>query len=101
MKVSFRGMATDITFNHQVTGNGDYGGTVVMSGGYNTGEAPETVDFENVTFSSTNSLTIKFGGLDRGAEYDALDVSGTANLGGMLTGFTNQSGRRHVCAHCW
>jgi hypothetical protein len=42
------------------------------------------VELENVSFGSANVLTIELGGVDRGTEYDALDVSGMAVIDGTF-----------------
>ncbi|MCH8840042.1 MAG: hypothetical protein IH831_05070 [Planctomycetes bacterium] len=79
-----QGDGMGITFNHLVTGGGDFGGTVTFAGGFSPGNSPALVELENVNFGSANVLTIELGGVDRGMEYDALDVSGMAVVDGTF-----------------
>jgi T5SS/PEP-CTERM-associated repeat protein len=80
-----QGDGAGITFNDEVTGNGNFGGTVTFNGGYTPGGTPTLIELEDVTFGIANTLTINIGGVDKGTQYVALDISGTANLGGTLS----------------
>lgn len=67
-------------------GNGFIGGQVtVESGGVLApGASPGLLTVDSVVFDSNSTLSIEIGGETRGSEYDALDVSGLATLGGAL-----------------
>jgi hypothetical protein len=56
------------------------------------------VDLENVVFDALNTLVLEIGGPTAGSQYDQLDLSGLATLGGTLqvdfvNGFTPSLGQ--------
>jgi len=73
-----------LTFNNDVTGEGDYTGNVKFSHSFSPGNSAAHVDLENVVFDLPNTLVMEVGGLTPGSQYDQLDVSGLATLGGTL-----------------
>ena len=78
-----------------VNGDGDFLGTVQFSGLYSPGMSPASITLGDPTFSGT--LEMELGGLTQGTEYDHIDITGTAHLGGTLSvvlinGFTPQWG---------
>jgi hypothetical protein len=86
-----------LEFMDMVTGVGDFHNSVTFSGGYSPGFSAVEVDFDDVTFSATNTLSIELGGLSPGGEFDKLAASGSATLGGtlgisLINNFTPQVG---------
>ena len=67
-----------------MTGSGDFGGTVLFSGGYSPGNSPAEVSAENLILGSANVLTVEIGGLTAGNQYDVLNASGSVTLAGTL-----------------
>jgi len=95
---------TGITFNHLVTGSGDFGddgepGCIFM-GGTDFGNSPAKIDMGTGTFGATNTHTVEVGGLTAGSEFDQVNASGTLNVSGTLdvklidlgNGYTPQAG---------
>jgi len=69
------------------TGSGPYtgDGTVYFEGDLRPGNSPGTVSFDGAIVLSTTSTTqIELGGLTAGAQYDQVNIAGTANLNGAL-----------------
>ncbi|MCH8921790.1 MAG: hypothetical protein IIA67_01440, partial [Planctomycetes bacterium] len=80
-----QGNGTGITFNHLVTGAGDFGGTITFLGGHEPGDSPAQIDMlGNVIYGPANVLTLEIGGLIPGEEFDRIDVTGEAVLDGVL-----------------
>lgn len=84
-----------------VSGAGSYDGQVAFTGSFAPGNSPAIVDVENVMFSAGNTLTMEIGGLLAGSDYDQLNVSGLATLGGtlelvMLNGYTLEPGEQYL-----
>jgi predicted outer membrane repeat protein len=96
--------APGITFNHLVTGAGDFIGTVNFLGGFNPGNSPAQVDLDGgVTFGPQNTLGIELGGLVAGAEFDRIDVSGALQVDGtfavsLIDSFDPQLGDQFIVA---
>jgi hypothetical protein len=66
-----------------LTGNGTIQGDVVSAGLVAPGNSPGTLTI-NGDYTQSGTLAIEIGGLLAGSEYDVLNVSGTASLGGSL-----------------
>jgi hypothetical protein len=86
-----------LILTNAVSGAGSFDGNVAFLGSYSPGNSPAVVDVENVMFSADNILTMEIGGLLAGTDYDQLNVSGLATLGGtlelvMLDGYTLEPG---------
>lgn len=61
------------------------GGEFFLEGDTRPGNSPGRLEFNgNVTFGSLNTIEMELGGVTRGTEYDAIDVSGALTLGGTL-----------------
>jgi hypothetical protein len=68
-----------------VKGIGNYGGNIMFSGTYSPGNSPAAVGFEgDAAFGSESALLMELAGESRGAQYDALLVSGLLTLDGAL-----------------
>jgi len=79
-----------------VTGRGDFGGTVSFSGTYDPGDSPTITYHENSTFTATSTLQIELGGLTAGAQFDKLiaedlSLNGTLQVV-LIDGFVPQTG---------
>ncbi|MFT3785141.1 MAG: PEP-CTERM sorting domain-containing protein [Tepidisphaeraceae bacterium] len=72
-----------IEFSGYVKGVGTFN-NVAFSGTFSPGLSPALLTVGNVTFTPSNVLDIEIGGLNRGGQYDALDVTGLLNLNGQL-----------------
>jgi ELWxxDGT repeat protein len=87
-----------IVFADLVTGIGDFAGNVTFNGGMSPGHSPASIDLAgDFTLGAGNALSIELGGRQPGNEYDRLQATGTANLGGslavsLINGFTPQAG---------
>jgi hypothetical protein len=67
----------------ELTGSGTIQGDVVSAGLVAPGNSPGTLTI-NGDYTQSGILAIEIGGLLAGSEYDVLNVSGTASLGGSL-----------------
>jgi hypothetical protein len=90
-----------ITFNHLVTGAGDFGGAVTFLGGTDFGNSPAKIDvLGSATFGQTNTHYVEIGGLMPGYEFDQVVATGTFDISGPLevvfidlgNGYTPQAG---------
>jgi hypothetical protein len=80
-----QGSGTRITFNHLVTGAGDYGGTVTFLGDTNFGNSPAQIDvLGSVIFGPANTHLVEIGGLVPGSEFDQVIATGIFELSGPL-----------------
>lgn len=89
------GQDAGLTFNGNVNGDGDFLGEVIFNGIYSPGNSPADVTLEDPTFNG--QVVFELGGLAAGSEFDFLDITGGANLGGDLElvyidGFTAHAG---------
>ncbi|MDP6567611.1 MAG: hypothetical protein QF578_22475 [Alphaproteobacteria bacterium] len=74
-----------LAFAGDVTGSGDFGGNTRFEGSYGPGDGgADLIDMQNVVFAGSNTLLMELGGLSRGSAYDALNITGSLNLGGLL-----------------
>jgi hypothetical protein len=73
-----------LTFTDDVDGPGNYTGNVLFSDGFSPGSSPAAVSLQNVAFDASSTLTIELGGISAGAQYDQLNATGTATLGGTM-----------------
>ncbi len=78
------GPTDGIRFDNLVTGSGDFGGNITFAGGFSPGNSPAQVDLQNYVLESASTLTIEIGGPQFGSQFDRLDATGTAMLGGAL-----------------
>ena len=76
------GSGGDLILPGVIDGDGDFLGTVRFSGLYSPGLSPASVTLGDPIFE--NTLKMELGGLTAGFEYDHIDITGTATLGGML-----------------
>lgn len=89
-----------------VSGTGSFSGagTVFLEGDLRPGASPGLMTFGgDVVFGQGSRYVMEIGGATRGAEYDALDVTGNLDLGGtlevqLINGFTPFAGQRFVAA---
>lgn len=81
-------VAGNATFNGLFKGAASFSGTqnlVTFNGDYEPGDSPAAVSFGgSVAFGSGGTLTLELGGTNAGTQYDQLNVSATATLGGTL-----------------
>ena len=73
-----------ITFNHLVTGAGDFGGTCTFLGGTDFGNSPAQIAAGTINFGAANTHYVELGGLAAGSEYDRVSAAGAVNLDGPL-----------------
>jgi autotransporter-associated beta strand protein len=84
-----------------VSGDGSYEGNIEFAGSFSPGNSPSLIEADgNLTFDEMNTLIMEIGGLTRGSEYDAFDVTGTLTLGGhfvlsLLDDFVPQIGQSY------
>jgi hypothetical protein len=85
---STNNVAGSATFNGHFKGAANFSGTqnlVTFNGGYDPGDSPAAVSFGGgVAFGSGGTLTMELGGTSAGTQYDLLNVTATATLGGTL-----------------
>ena len=80
-----QGNATGLTFNHLVTGGGDYGGIVTFNGGTDFGTSPARIDvLGSARFGAENEHLVEVGGLVPGEEFDCLVATQSVALDGTL-----------------
>jgi hypothetical protein len=72
-----------VEFSGYVKGVGTFN-NVAFSGTFSPGLSPALLTVGNVLFTSSNVLDIEIGGLNRGSQYDALDITGSLLLNGQL-----------------
>lgn len=72
-----------IEFTGYVKGVGGFN-NVAFSGTYAPGLSPALVTVGNVIYTPSNTLDMDLGGLLRGGQFDGIDITGTAVLGGEL-----------------
>lgn len=77
------GGAASIILTGDVSGAGDYEGSVAFNGTLNTGDGPALITGESLLFGAGNTLFMEIGGTGRGSEYDAIDAL-SVTLGGIL-----------------
>lgn len=76
-----------LVFNDNVDGSGNYTGTgnVQFNQTFSPGNSPGDISFEgDMTLQDTATLLMELGGQEPGAEFDFLQIGGTATLGGQL-----------------
>ena len=75
-----------IEFTGNVSGAGDYAGSIVFSGTFTPGNSPALVSFEDIAFGLDSVLTMEIGGLFAGSQYDVLEglTGSSATLAGTL-----------------
>ncbi|WP_419580315.1 beta strand repeat-containing protein [Stieleria magnilauensis] len=78
-----QGNGPGLTFNHLVTGAGDFGGVTTFNGGTDFGNSPAKINAGEIRFGAANSHTVELGGLIAGQEYDQVNAE-TATLDGIL-----------------
>jgi predicted outer membrane repeat protein len=91
------GAGQNLVLQNLVNGAGNFTGNVVFNGGYSPGNSPATVTLQNATFAPVNVLTMELGGTAPGTDYDHLNITGSAKLGGavvvtLVNGFTPAPG---------
>jgi autotransporter-associated beta strand protein len=76
----------NLTFVDDVDGTGSYSGNVLFSDGFSpgSGTAAASIALQNATFDSTSTLIVKLGGTSAGMQYDQLNATGAASVGGTL-----------------
>ena len=84
-----------LTFHDDVTGSGNYTGSILFDDNFSPGSSPAAVSLDNAAIMG--SLTIELGGLIPGTDFDVLNFGDTATLGGILdvqliNGFTPMPG---------
>lgn len=89
-----------LVLSGDVSGAGSFSGKVGFTGSYSPGNSSAIVDVETILLSADNTLTMEIGGRVAGTDYDQLNVSGTALLGGtlelvMLNGYTLEPGEEY------
>lgn len=72
-----------LEFTGYVKGVGSFN-NVAFSGTFAPGLSPALLTVGNVVLTPSNVLDIELGGLNRGSQYDAIDVTGTMALNGQL-----------------
>jgi hypothetical protein len=72
-----------LTNNASLTGSGTIQGDVISAGLVTPGNSPGTLTIDG-DYTQSGTLAIEISGLLAGSEYDVLNVSGTASLGGSL-----------------
>jgi autotransporter-associated beta strand protein len=67
-------------------GSGTIGGATTVNGSLNPGNSPGVLEFESgLTLGSTSTTTMEILGINRGSQYDGVDVTGgTLTYGGVL-----------------
>jgi autotransporter-associated beta strand protein len=86
-----------LSLTGDVTGAGGFQGMVRFTKSFNPGTGSAAVSLENFALASTNILALEIGGLAAGTQYDRLDFTGSAMLGGtlavtLINGFTPAEG---------
>lgn len=81
-----------------LAGAGSFTGALQNNGNFAPGNSPALVSLSNFAQSPTGVLQLELGGLTRGSEYDALNVTGTLNLDGTMqvvfyNGFVAEAGQ--------
>lgn len=82
-----------------VSGAGSYEGNIEFAGSFSPGNSPALILADgNLSFAEMHTLIMEIGGLVRGEEYDAFNITGVLTLGGNLTvslisDFTPQAGQ--------
>ncbi|MDD2864774.1 MAG: LEPR-XLL domain-containing protein, partial [Methylococcales bacterium] len=74
-----------ISNNEILGGNGSLDLNVINKGIVSPGHSPGIQTFQNFTQDTTGLLEIQLGGTSAGTAYDQLNISGKANLGGLLS----------------
>jgi hypothetical protein len=72
-----------LEFTGYVKGVGTFN-NVAFSGTFSPGLSPTLMTVGNVIYTPSNVLTMELGGLLRGGQYDAFDITGTMVLNGQL-----------------
>lgn len=75
--------ANYLEFTGYVKGVGNFN-NVAFSGTFAPGLSPALLTVGNVILSSSNVLDIELGGMNRGSQFDAFDITGTMKFGGEL-----------------
>ena len=79
------GLAGDfLVSSGTLSGSGAFGNLDIGSATFSPGESPAIVDIVNFNLSSAGLLDIELGGSLAGFEFDQLQISGDANIAGML-----------------
>ncbi|MDD5215455.1 MAG: LEPR-XLL domain-containing protein, partial [Methylococcales bacterium] len=74
-----------ISNNEILGGNGSLDLNVINKGIVSPGHSPGIQTFQNFTQDTTGLLEIQLGGTSAGTAYDQLNISGKADLGGLLS----------------
>jgi autotransporter-associated beta strand protein len=72
-----------LEFNGYVKGVGTFN-NVAFSGTFSPGLSPTLMTVGNILYTPSNVLDMELGGLARGGQYDAFDITGTMMLDGTL-----------------
>lgn len=72
-----------INFTGYVKGVGTFN-NASFSGTFSPGLSPALLTVGTITFGATNVFDVEIGGLNRGSQFDALDVTGMLTLNGQL-----------------
>ena len=86
-----------MTYTGYVEGTGTYEGPVTFEGTYSPGVATASVQLEDLLLTPTSTLLMDIGGMTPGSQYDVVNLSDEAALGGTLevnlvNGFTPSVG---------
>ena len=73
-----------LEFTQSVHGAGSTTGNILYAGNFTPGNSPNAVSAQNVAFAPTDTLIMEIEGVTPGSQYDQIDVSGAATLGGGL-----------------
>jgi autotransporter-associated beta strand protein len=98
--VQGKSMAQPITLSGWIKGTGTFT-NVVFTGTHDPGFSPTLLHVGTVAYAPSATLLMELGGTSRGSQYDAIDSSGTMNLGGtldlvQLNGFVPMAGDKFV-----
>jgi hypothetical protein len=93
-------IAQPITLSGWIKGTGTFT-NVVFTGTHDPGFSPTLLHVGTVAYAPSATLMMELGGTSRGSQYDAIDASGTMNLGGTLdlvplNGFIPAAGDKFV-----
>ncbi len=80
-----------VSSNATLTGAGSFTGALTNHGTFSPGDDFALLTLSNFTQSATGTLILELGGLGRGLEYDALNITGTFSAGGTLRVLLSES----------
>ena len=78
------GTGSGLNFTGYIKGAGSFTGSVTFSGSYSLGNSPALILMDNATFSPSSSLIMEIAGPTAGSQFDQLEISNQAMLGGTL-----------------